>query len=153
MRTTTKPPRKEKMVPFPASLDRRATLALHALEGIPDEFLRAVARHAPGERVRALAETGVVRYAPSTFGVMPNGSAQGIPSVPRGEANPSTAATIERAQARIDLLLRSLRSAKAAAEPVPLSAADAAALYDVAFAATEDLSDFLVAQDAGREGA
>lgn len=63
MRTTTKPPRKEKMVPFPASMDRRVTLALHALEGIPDDMLRAVASHAPGERVRALAETGVVRYA------------------------------------------------------------------------------------------
>ena len=63
MRTTTKPPRREKMVPFPARLDRRATLTLHTLEGIPDDMLRAVASHAPGERVRALAETGVVRYA------------------------------------------------------------------------------------------
>lgn len=58
MRTTTKPPRKEKMVPFPASLDRRATLALHALEGIPDEKLRDVAALAPGERLRALTPDG-----------------------------------------------------------------------------------------------
>ena len=137
MRTTPKPPRKEKMVPFPARLDRRATLALHTLEGIPDEFLRAVARHAPGERVRVLAETGVVRYAPSEGAplFLAGGTRRGSSSDRHDRALP-----VDRAKVRLALILDRLAKAKDLGETqCPLEPADAEALYGLAWSAFEDM--------------
>jgi len=130
---TTKRTRRK---PFLDATERRATLCYHVLDGIPDEKLRAVAGLPAGERLR---------------GLMSDASTRETGSPRRAEADSSVA--IERAQARIDILLRSLSAAKPEADPVPLSAADAAALFDVAFAAGEDLSDLLIAQRDGGKGA
>lgn len=137
--TTTKGTRgKPKMIEIPQAIVKRTTLALHVLEGIPDEKLRAVATLAPGERLR---------------GILEDGSTWEASSAPRERARPPASAVVERAQARLHLLIGRLRAAKSAAGPVSIGAADAAALYDVAFAASEDLSGLLVAMDDGREGA
>lgn len=48
---------------------------------------------------------------------------------------------IDRALARLDLIVSRLAAAKNAANPVPIGPADAEALYAVAFAASEDLCE------------
>jgi len=52
---------------------------------------------------------------------------------------------VERAQARIELVLTRLAQAKNEKDPIELGQADAVALYDVAAAAEQDLGDLLAA--------
>lgn len=74
----------------------------------------------------------------------PKGTATSVP-VPATRPAGMTWPHLERAQARIDLLLVRLGSAKDERDPVPLGTADAAALFDVASDAAEDLSGLLAA--------
>ena len=78
----------------------------------------------------------------------PKGTATSVP-VPATRRAGMTWPHLECAQARIDLLLDRLGSAKDERDPVPLGTADAAALFDVANDAAEDLSELLAALRGG----
>jgi len=58
MATTKRTRGGPKTIEIPAAMANRVTMCVHALEGIPDEKLRAVASLAPGERLRGLMPDG-----------------------------------------------------------------------------------------------